>query len=1052
MQITKQTLVRLVRDMPDDETRRRLVAALVAEGTFTEQDLATMVADEIEEGLERFAEIIREDRILQFYWERFRDHPQYLARALARLRPDLFYTYGLAFRLVLKLRADLGPVIIPPHRPRDERLGVETMAELPHEIRQDLFALDVECRSREMLYYFSRSIPEGFALLEEEIRRTTQPYERQVLEEVLGQVRALLQIEIPGTVTALDGRPFPALHVRWWINRVRNVPRCLNIGDTGTYKTAFATLAMHCNGQRRVLVLCAPHARTNWEREIARYFTSPPTIQVIERAAELVKLTEATFTIVGYATLAQPGSVDALIAHEFDGLIVDECQYAKGVTGSEQSHAARAIACGHLVRELPLKRYIALSATPWENHPDEFAAVAVALRPDLFPSADRFLESGASNSPRFLRELFAEHVLEVDLREIRDLPAITPKPWEDLFGVELIRLQPAHERIYRFVHDYGSDAGQGAEDGLKSAQKVQRLLQAAVHPHLVEPHFDWPAGLRQLFRDWRLSTKLVWLHEYIATRIDTGKIVVGTGLYAEGITRTTDDETAWVGRLLREWFGEDRVLILDGTVSARRNGRRQSPRDALIERWRTDPTVRVLLISTQACPDSVNLTTPAHPTVQRLWVTALSFGWKPWKQFLGRFWREGQGVPVDYRVPILMGTIDEDLFALNEEKWRIQQLFRAQVPLSEREWQLLRQSGSQQLREILRSSADHVARITSMMRGRGEDGSMRTYAARNRGRTNAELFAEHFLRIQDHAGSGHISRFVSNGIDVLAEEGIVSDERCCDAGCGPLTMARRRSTPWHSIDMNEHMVALGRQVAPHLAVNARVGFLSELPKEWTGKFDLTVASLVLHFSSLKQVRHDEPERLRILGELIRITHPHGLLWLNWNEGYQTRETFLAWADGFTRAGCTVLWSLSGLIRATDADPKRPFRFWSLVVSPNGRRPAFPAVDPFRFPFELPHQRVIKPRDHHRNDHAPGDSATRRVLQRFEVMDVRTRKATVDAEAARHAAEQEIHRWCAAAEGGQRVDRRLRRIPQSLASNWRFLESLRAHGLLDRVAT
>lgn len=1045
--ITKPTLVRLIKGMQDDQTRRDLIAILLKDGTLTEDDLAAFAAQEIEEHLDRFLDAIKGDRLLQFYWERFKDYPQYLARALARLRPDLFYTYGLAFRFILKLRTDLGTVVIPPHRPGDEPLGVEPMPQLAREIRQDLFALDLECRFRELLYFFSVDLAAGRALLDAEIERAATDYDREVLAAVRERVGELLGMEFPGVVPTLNGRPFPALHVRWWLAQARDIPRCLNIGGTGTYKTSFAVLAMHRDQRAHTLILCAPHARDNWAREIASYFRRPPAVHVIRSADDLRSRNDAPFTVVGYSTLIRPDAIEALLACSFDGLIMDECQYGKGVIGSESQRATRAVASQRLTRELPLQRFIALSATPWENRPDELAAIASVLRPDLFPTSERFLQSGAGQSPRFLRELFANQVLEVELREISDLPPITPKPWEDLCGAEPILMAPEHAALYRFVCDLEPE---DVDEGPNPIQKVQFLLQAAIHPHLLERQIDWPDELRTAFRDWRLSTKLRWLQEFVATRIGDAKIVIGTGIYAEGITRLEDGdvETAFVDRLLREWFGDDHVLTIDGSVSARANGSGVSPRDALIERWRTDPTIRVLLVSMRACPDSVNLTVPKAAGVTKLWVTTLSFGWKPWEQFLGRFWREGQGVPVEYRVPILVGTIDEDLLRLNQEKWRAQRLFRAQVPLSESEWSLLRRSGMQQLGTLLRSSADHVYRITSMMRGRGEDKCATAYAAKDGMRTNAELFAEHFVRIQERAGSGNIARFLSRSIATFVESGLVDDHRCLDAGGGPYTMARYRGAPWYTVDMNPHMLEVGRQLAPHLAMNGRVGYLSDLPEEWTGKFDLVVCSLVLHFSSLSPVRHAEPERLRILRELVRVTNPHGLLWLMWNEGYQSPETFLSWVEGFTREGFTVHSLSTGLVRATEAPRARPFRCWSLLISPDGHVPRFPSVDPFRFPFELARRKTVRGRDPDRDRPPPKDVPEHKAYQHFEVQDVRTHVATVDTAAARAVAVAEFKRIVAAAAAGKTIDRKLHGIPTELASNWRVIEDLRRRGILD----
>lgn len=1051
----KKHLLRLIKDSSlSDAEKRKILGELIAAGEITENDIAEALVDDIENNFDKFAALVQEDGVLRFLWQRFQDRPEMLARALVMARPDIFYAHGLASRFVLKLRADLGPIILPPHRPGDdEDSGMEPMPELAQQVKQDLFRLDRDCRFREMLYFFSRSFAEGRALLESEIERTKDAYHRKVLQAVLEQVDQLLRMEFPGVVHSLNGRPFPALHVRWWIEQVRNVQRCLNIGDTGTYKTSFAALAMRHYGIRRTLVLCAPNARENWRDELQRYFVDSPRLQVIESARDAMRLRDdAEFTIVGYSGLISPGVTEALIAHGFDGVVLDESQYTKGVTSTNpENWTQRAAACQDIIGHLPIAFLAALSATPWENRPEEIAAMAVALRPDLFTGGPaQFLKSGAAKSPRFLRELFADQILEIEQREIADLPTVTPKPWEDLFGAEFIEPNRRHRSIYQFVHDFEPDEGD-EEDGLLAAQKVQRLLQAAIHPHLVEPHFDWPSHLASAFGGWQLSSKLAWLKPFVEERIADGKIVIGTGLYADGITRADDPdgETAFLGRLLAEWFGEDRLIIIDGEVSTVARKGRRSPRSELIRRWRTDPQVRILLVSMQACPDSVNLTIPKLPGVSKLWITALSFGWKPWKQFLFRFIREGQGVPVEYRVPILRGTIDEALLRLNREKWRVQRLFRAMAALTDSEWQLLRQSGLKQLGRLLRTSSDHVAQITSMMRGRGEERCKKAYDARDDGRSNAEIFAEHFLKAQESSGSGHISRFLSKEVDELASHGLITDEarRCFDAGCGPCTMARRRGKAWAGIDMNPHMLAVVRDTAPNLVTNSSVGHLSQLPTEWTDRFELVVCSLVLHFSSLEPVKHQEPERLRILRELVRVTNPYGLLWLTWNHGYQTDQTFLSWEEGFRREGFAVVRELSGLVRATEAPSRQPYVFWSLLVTPNGATPLFRDVDVFRFPFELTRRRVVQPRDNEPGP-KPDGKPERRIYQQFEVVDVRTRSSITDREAASRAAATEVQRIIAAVGAGKTIGRKLGNLPPDLISNWRVLEQMRAQGIFD----
>ncbi len=1020
------------------EDKRTLLSELLASGEVTENDVAEMIIGDIEKNLEGYADAIRSDETLRFLWDRFRDRPTYLARALVQARPEIFYCYGFAFRLSLKLRADLGDVWVPPWQPGGGGGGAmpdAPLASLPQAVEQDIFGLEVECRFREHLYFFNRDFAEGLTLLDEEIARARSGHERRVLRATRRLAADLIKMPLPGVRTSREGSPFPALHVRWWLHAASTRPRVLNMGDTGSYKTSFAAIAMRLNGCRRTLVLCAAHARQNWEQELLGYFTdeNEPSVRVVESRKALDEDTGEEFTIVGYPTLAQDEAVDALCAGGYDGLIQDECHYGKSVGSGA---AKRALATLRLVRELPLKRFIALSATPWENRPEEIAALAVALRPELFTTPETFVASGAARNPRLLRELLSEQILEIELREVTDLPPITPRPWEDLFGAVPLRPFPRHRAVYERVYE--------DDEKLRPNEKALRLLLAATHPPLLAGRVDWPDHAMQPLTDWRVSTKLDWLKRFVAERIATQKIVVGSGLYAEGITRLSadDDETPWIARQLRIWFGDDQVLVLDGTVGLHGVGGEMSPREGLIRRWRTDPDARILLVSMQACPDSVNLTVGQMPGVERLAITALSFGWKPWKQFLGRFWRQGQGVPVEYRVPVLVGTIDDDLLRLNQEKWHAQQLFRALVPVTDRELSYLRMDAGDAMRDLLRDAFEHVNLISAMLRGQGERGNVRIFAGAYGANTRGEAFARHFVEIQEFATSGHVSRFQKTVIDRMTAVGMVSLDRVLDAGCGPLTLERQLDAPVCGIDMNPHMIDLGKALSPHRGEHARVGMLSGMPAEWDRKFHLTNASLVLDFSSIEGGDGEEPERLRILRELVRVTHPHGLVWLTWNESTHTAQTLGLWGDALSASGMALLPELCGEVRAVDHD-EQPFAFRSLAFSPNGSMPRFRRIEDFRFAFEL--ERIHRKRGRRHNGSPPPKKRKIRH-ERFEVLT--SGGAVTDAHAARQSILREVRRWATSGVRDRRLARGVVALLDELGSDWRVLRRLHELGIIE----
>ncbi|MDZ4284545.1 MAG: methyltransferase domain-containing protein, partial [Patescibacteria group bacterium] len=599
-------------------------------------------------------------------------------------------------------------------------------------------------------------------------------------------------------------------------------------------------------------------------------------------------------------------------------------------------------------------------------------------------------------------------------------------------------LSPPHRELYEFVRE--DDTAR-----LRSGNKADRLLQAAVHPHTLREHYSWPEHFDGYFENPELSTKLLWLKERLTRELALGaKIVVGTGIHVAGITRELpleDSDILWVGGILREWFGERCVLCLDGSVPLTGARGRQSARTALIERWRSDPDARILLISMRACPDTINLTVPALPGIRKLFITALSFGWKPWKQFLGRFFREGQGVPVSYEVPVLDGTIDMSLLRLLREKWEALELFLAHVPLTEEERTLFSKKESlHRLIEENRSSLEYVNVIGAMMLGRGETGARaRLTEEFFPGMTNAALYARSFEASREYNTSGHITRFIVEVVRKLEADGLVELERILDAGCGPLTLERSLAAPVYGVDLNAAMIETGRSASLHAGENARVGALSEMPAEWTHLFELTVCSLVLDWSSVA-------ERTKILGELVRVTHPHGRILLTLTRTQLTEALLHAWTEALQEMDCVVIEELTGLVRALDGSnaAKERFQFWSICFSPNGRPFRAQNPDAFRLAFEVERSKIRRGDENGNSGHHEKEVLEHRgvVYREFEVVQ-RSGVALQAERAGELAAAHEVGRAIAAPDlGGWKFHR----TPANL--HWRVLQELVARGLVD----
>jgi SAM-dependent methyltransferase len=414
-----------------------------------------------------------------------------------------------------------------------------------------------------------------------------------------------------------------------------------------------------------------------------------------------------------------------------------------------------------------------------------------------------------------------------------------------------------------------------------------------------------------------------------------------------------DVESLWIGGFLQEQYGVEHVMILDGRTGT------QVGRDGLTERqrlalqWSVDPNIRIQLISMRAFPDSGKLVVKRASGATGLFITAIAFGWIPWRQFLGRYFRPGQEVPIRYKVPILLHTEDVNRLALVQSKNASWERFQARVGFTAEEFERLRDASDlKRYTEESRSPAEQVTLIGGLLHGRGEAEGMRLLEESYGSGTRGDVFAKAFLESQDYSASGHISRCLVQTIRQFKDQGLVHPEGILDAGSGPLTMERYLNESVYSVDMLPAMIELGREHSPCGGVNASCRYLSQLPEEWAGKFELVVCSLVLHWSG------DDLDQ--ILKELVRVTNPLGRIWLTFAESHLTHELLAQWVNAFSEISYEVLEDLTGLIRSCDGQrSKDRFKFWSLCFCPRGI--PYSGIDPgtLLFPFETTKRKRVR---------------------------------------------------------------------------------------------
>jgi SWI/SNF-related matrix-associated actin-dependent regulator 1 of chromatin subfamily A len=176
------------------------------------------------------------------------------------------------------------------------------------------------------------------------------------------------------------------------------------IGDEqGVGKTAQAICLANEMQARRVLVVCPAGIRYQWERKIREWRTTEGLIYSIVSSRGGVH-PRAAWTVISWELARSPGIHRALMAMQFDLLILDEAHYAKNIgslrsrsvfgyhDGRGDGGALGAAVAGGLCDRA--SRIVALTGTPLPNRPREAYVLARGLCWDSIDwmSEDKFGE------------------------------------------------------------------------------------------------------------------------------------------------------------------------------------------------------------------------------------------------------------------------------------------------------------------------------------------------------------------------------------------------------------------------------------------------------------------------------------------------------------------------------------------------------------------------------------------------------------------------------------------------------------------------------------
>lgn len=414
------------------------------------------------------------------------------------------------------------------------------------------------------------------------------------------------------------------------------------IGDEmGLGKTAQALVWLkHHPELRPAVVICPASLKLNWAREIRMWVGEDTPITVINgKKPNGTVIGSKDIVIINYDILGDAQwDVDAKrwkldgwcfrLASVVKALVMDEIHYAKSKT-AKRTKAAQALS--HFS-----KNVIGLSGTPIVNRPIEFFYPINMIRRDLFPSFWRFAQEytnakhngygwsfeGAKN-PEKLHKTLTETIMVRRRKEdvLKDLP-------------------PKTRSVVPFEIDNRTEYEKAAADIIKwiaeneGKEKAERAKNAEF---LVE--FE---KLKQLAVQGKMTAVVEWITDFL----ESGEKLIVFAVHKATVDALMD---AFPGIAVK----------LDGSTGS-------GDRQAVVDRFQTDPEIRLFVGNIQAAGVGITLTAASN-------VAFVELPWTPGaaSQAEDRAHRIGQMDNVTCWYLIAHGTVEEDIAEILDGKMKV---------------------------------------------------------------------------------------------------------------------------------------------------------------------------------------------------------------------------------------------------------------------------------------------------------------------------------------------------------------------------------------------
>lgn len=494
--------------------------------------------------------------------------------------------------------------------------------------------------------------------------------------------RALLEAAISAShantstaeVPAPDGfeyLPFQRAGIAYAMER----PAVLLGDEMGLGKTIQALGLINADGAcRRSLVVCPATLRANWRREAERWLTRPTRIDVVAAGEGFPAAPDDGrdhLVVLNYDILHK--HQEALRASEWDLVVLDEAHYCKNPNARRTEHALgteeRVVRKRQrkqwykdpaVIPPIPARRRLYLTGTPIVNRPVELWPLVHSLDPARWTSfwsyARRYCAAHYDgygykvDGADHLDELQARLRASILVRRLKAdvLTELPPK------RRQVIEMPPETAEQKRVVaaelaawarHEATIEAARAAAELAKAAEEVGEYEKAVERLKLsIRVAFTELAALRHATAVAKAPTVVAMLHDLIDDDPER-KLVV----FAHHLD---------VIRAIAEEFGPACVTLTGETPMAERQG--------AVDRFQTEPAVRVFVGGLHAAGVGITLTAAAH-------VVFAELDWTPGvlTQAEDRCHRIGQAASVLVQHLVLEGSLDARMARILVEKQRV---------------------------------------------------------------------------------------------------------------------------------------------------------------------------------------------------------------------------------------------------------------------------------------------------------------------------------------------------------------------------------------------